>query len=295
MKIKTVLSLVIIWALASFNFNGSAIAQAVDGDDAPLRFGRFEFEGKVWYGFLSSGGVHQLNRSFFDPDAKRTGEVIPLEKVRLLAPVVPQKVIGIAWNYKSHNSSATRLKNNDLKFFSKLPSSVIASGEEIIPPIGSTSLHYEGEMVIVIGARAKNVSVKKADDYIFGVTAGNDVTERGFPFSPFDVLRSKGSDTMAPLGPWIVPGLSYDKLTLVTKLNGKVVQKTSTRKMVFSVRKIVSILSRYITLEPGDVIYTGTAGTTGAMKYGDKVEVLLEGVGILENTIGKTVGKSAGE
>jgi len=287
--------IVVLSILALFSYCGPVLAQADAGDDAPLRFGRFEYEGKIWHGFLSSGGVHQLDRSFFDRDVKRTGEVFPLDKVRLLAPVVPQKVIGIAWNYKSHYDRGAGIKKNDLKFFSKLPSSVIANGEEIIPPPGSTSLHYEGEMVIVIGARAKNVSVKKADDYIFGVTAGNDVTERGFPFSPFDVLRSKGSDTMAPLGPWIVPGLSYDRLQLVTKLNGKVVQKTSTRKMVFSVKKIVSILSRYITLEAGDVIYTGTPGKTTAMKYGDKVEVLLEGVGVLENTVGKTGGKTDGQ
>ena len=282
---------VLICTLALFSFCSVGLAQAVDGDDAPLRFGRFEYEGKVWYGFLSSGGVHQLDRSYFDAKARLTGKVIGLDKVRLLAPVVPKKVIGIAWNYKSHHDQGGSKKSRNLKFFAKLPSSVIATGGEIIPPPGSSNLHYEGEMVIVISDRAKNVPINKADDYIFGVTIGNDVTERGFPFSPFDVLRSKGSDTMAPLGPWIVPGLSYDRLRLVTKLNGKVVQKTSTRKMIFSVNQIVSILSRYITLEPGDVIYTGTPGKTGALKAGDKVEVSLEGVGVLENNVGKGGGK----
>jgi len=271
------------------------LAQAVEGDDAPLRFGRFQYEGKTWYGFLSVGGMHQLDRSYFDPEARRTGKVIPLDEVVMLAPVVPSKVIGIAWNYKSHYDRGDGLKSDDLKFFAKLPSSVVATGKAIIPPPGSSSLHYEGEMVIVIGAQARNVPEEKADDYIFGVTIGNDVTERSFPFSPFDVLRSKGSDTMAPLGPWIVPGLSYDRLKLVTRLNGKVVQKTSTRKMVFSVKQIVSILSRYMTLEPGDVIYTGTPGRTSAMAYGDKIEVSLEGVGVLVNTVRKIGSKSDGQ
>lgn len=268
-----------------FSFCGSSMAQVVEGDDGPLRVGRFEYQGKIWYGFLSVGGMHQLDRSYFDEKAKRTGKVIPLEEVRMLAPVIPGKIIGIALNYKSHGGR----KVKDLQFFAKLPSAVIATGEKIIPPPGSTSLHYEGELVIVIGERAKNVSVKKADDYILGVTIGNDVTERGFPFTPFDVLRSKGSDTMAPLGPWIVPGLSYDRLQLTTRLNGKVVQKSSTKKMIFSVRQIVSILSSYITLEKGDVIYTGTPGTTKAMKAGDKIEISLEGVGVLKNTVGERV------
>lgn len=273
----------VIFILAVLSFSGATSAQTVAGDDGPLQLGRFEYQGKIWYGFLSVGGVHQLDRSYFDEDAKRTGKVFPLDQLRVLAPVVPGKIIGIALNYKSHGGR----KVKDLKFFAKLPSAVIETGGKIIPPPGSSDLHYEGEMVIVISDRAKNVSVKDADDYILGVTIGNDVTERGFPFSPFDVLRSKGSDTMAPLGPWVVPGLSYDRLQLTTRLNGKVVQKSSTRKMIFSVGEIVSRLSRYMTLEPGDVIYTGTPGKTGAMKAGDKIEITLEGVGMLRNSVGK--------
>ena len=270
------------FTVAFLSFSSITMAQVVEGDDAPLRFGRFVHQGEISYGFLSVGGVHQLDRSFLEANAWPTGKVFGLDVIGLLAPVKPGKVIGIALNYKSHGGA----RSKELQFFAKLPSSVIASGGVIIPPYGSTNLHYEGEMVIVMGGRAKNVSVKEAGKYIFGVTVGNDVTERGFPFSPFDVLRSKGSDTLAPLGPWIVPGLSYDRLQLVTRLNGKVVQKSSTAKMIFSSAEIVARLSRYITLEPGDVIYTGTPGATAALKTGDVVEVSLEGVGILKNTVG---------
>lgn len=269
--------------LAFSGFSTTTIAQAVNGDDAPLRLARFEYQGKIWFGFLSTGGMHQLDRSYFDPDARRTGKVIPLDQIRLLAPVVPGKVIAIALNYQSHNG----VKADNLKFFAKLPSAVIATNEKIIPPKGSTDLRCAGELVIVIAERAKNVSVKKADDYILGVTIGNDVSERGFGTGPYDLLRAKGSDTMAPLGPWIVPGLSYDRLGLETKLNGKVVQKSSTRKMMFSVRQIVSRLSQYITLEAGDVIYTGTPGIPPKVKPGDKFEISIEGIGTLSNTIGK--------
>jgi len=278
--------LIIVFILALFSLPGIAVAQVTAGDDAPLRLGRFEYQGKIWYGFLSFGGMHQLDRSYFDPASRWTGKIIPLEDIRLLAPVRPGKIIGIAQNYKGRGSKGGK-KSKGLKFFAKLPSAVIATKEKIVPPPGSTSLHYEGEMVIVIGDRARNISAKDAENYIFGVTAGNDVTERGFPSGPFDLLAAKGSDTLAPLGPWIVPGLSYDRLGLVTRLNGKVVQKFSTRRMIFSVGEIVSILSRYMTLEPGDVIYTGTPGKTGTLKAGDKIEISLEGMGVLKNTVAK--------
>ena len=258
-------------------------AQTVAGDDTPLQFGRFEYQGKAYYGFLAVGGIHELTGSFFDAATKTTGRVIPLEEAKILAPVIPTKVIGIALNYPSHGGT----KTPDLAFFAKLPSAVIGPEEKIIPPPGSSNLHYEGELVIVMGARARNVSEDEALDYVYGVTAGNDVTERGYGFSPFVVLKAKGADTLSPLGPWIVPGLDYDKLELRTRVNGKIVQKTSTSKMIASCAKIISQLSRYMTLEPGDLIYTGTPGKTGALKPGDVVEIDIEGIGILRNTVGQ--------
>ena len=263
--------------------NFSALAQTVAGDDAPLRFGRFEYEGKAHYGFLAVGGVHQLSGSFFDPKTVVTGRILPLEDIKLLAPVVPSKVIGIAFNYKG----APKPKIKGMAFFAKLPSAVIGTEAQIIPPPGSTELHYEGELAIVMGLRAKNVSEKDALKYVYGVTAGNDITEHGYGRSPFVVLKAKGADTLSPLGPWIVPGLAYDNLDLVTRVNGKVVQKSSTSRMIRSCAKIIAELSRYMTLEPGDVIYTGTPGKTKPLKPGDVVEVEIEGIGRLTNTVAK--------
>ncbi len=259
------------------------LSQMTEGDDGPLRFGRFEHQGKVHYGFISFGGVHTLTGSFFDRQTVVTGNVIPLDDVKVLAPVIPGKVIGIALNYESHGGSGGKLQ-----FFAKLPSSVIGPEEVITPPRGSTDLHYEGEMVIVMGARAKNVSEKEALSYVFGVTAGNDITERSFGSGGFSVLKSKGSDTFAPLGPWISPGLTIDNLKFETLVNGKTVQKGSTSQMIHSSARIISEVSQFITLEAGDVIYTGTAGTTAALKEGDVVEVLLEGIGRLRNKVGAT-------
>ena len=260
-----------------------AMAQTVAGDDAPLRFGRFEYEGKARYGFLAVGGIHELTGSFFDPETVITGRVLPLEDIKLLAPVEPTKVIGIAFNYKG--SPGPKLK--DMAFFAKLPSAVIGPDAEIVPPPGSTELHYEGELAIVMGLRAKNVSEKDALKYVYGVTAGNDITEHGYGRSPFVVLKAKGADTLSPLGPWIVPGLAYDNLDLVTRVNGKVVQKSSTSRMIRSCARIIAELSRYMTLEPGDVIYTGTPGKTQPLKPGDVVEVEIEGIGRLTNTVAK--------
>ena len=261
----------------------AASAQVTEGDDAPLRFGRFEHEGKAAYGVLAVGGVHELDRSFLDPDAKTTGRVFKLDDVRLLVPIVPSKVIGIARNYKGQVDP----RPDEPGFFAKLASGLVDPEGEILPPPGSSDLHFEGEMVIVIARRARNVAAADAGEYIFGVTAGNDVTERSYPFEPFSVLRTKGFDGSGPLGPWIVPGLSYDRLKLTTRLNGEVVQQASTREMLFSSHEILAAVSRYITLEPGDVIYTGTPGTTRAMKPGDVLEVELEGVGVLRNTVRK--------
>ncbi|MGI9513103.1 MAG: fumarylacetoacetate hydrolase family protein, partial [Anderseniella sp.] len=189
-KVRTVLASLALFACLF----APALSQVTAGDDGPLRFGRFEHEGKVHYGFISFGGVHTLTGSFFDKDTVVTGNIIPLEDVKVLAPVIPGKVIGIALNYKSHGGSG-----GDLQFFAKLPSSVIGHEDTITPPKGSTNLHYEGEMVIVMGARTKNVSEKDALSYVFGVTAGNDITERSFGSGGFTVLKSKGSDTFAPL------------------------------------------------------------------------------------------------
>lgn len=283
MAMRLLAALVAFLAIAT-----PACAQVTEGDDAPLRFGRFEYRGEVHYGVLASGGLHRLDRSFFEPDAKVTGEVLKLEDVKLLPPVVPTKVIGVARNYPGQYSA----RGDEPNFFAKLPSALVGMEAVIVPPPGSKELHFEGEMVVVMGRRAKNVGVEEAGEYIFGVTAGNDVTERSYPFEPFHVLRAKGFDTSGPLGPWIVPGLSYDRLKLLTKLNGKVVQQASTSEMLWKTAEIVAALSRYMTLEPGDVIFTGTPGRTLPMKAGDVVEVVLEGVGTLRNRVEAEKGET---
>lgn len=246
------------------------------------RYVRYAAAGKVSYGILEGETIRELSGDLFQ-SPRRTGRSVALSAVKLLAPCVPGKVIAVGLNYQSHLGERPAAAYPGL--FAKLPSSIIASGEAIIYPADAENLHYEGEMVVVIGRRAKNVAAAEAAQYVFGVTAGNDVSERNWQRNDLQWFRAKASDTFGPLGPVIARGLDYDDLLLQTRLNGEVVQSQRTRDLVFNVAAIVSYVSRYVTLEPGDVIYTGTPGTTRPMKPGDVVEVELEGVGVLKNTV----------
>jgi 2-keto-4-pentenoate hydratase/2-oxohepta-3-ene-1,7-dioic acid hydratase in catechol pathway len=175
-----------------------------------------------------------------------------------------------------------------------MPTSIVGPGADIVYPEGASNVHFEGELVVVIGRRAKDVPAASAAEYIFGVTAGNDVSERGWQKADLQWFRAKASDTFGPLGPAIVKGLNYNDLLLQTRLNGEVVQSQRTKDLIFDVHEIVSYVSRFVTLEPGDVIYTGTPGTTKAMKPGDVVEVEIEGVGVLRNRTRAGAGRGGG-
>jgi 2-keto-4-pentenoate hydratase/2-oxohepta-3-ene-1,7-dioic acid hydratase in catechol pathway len=155
----------------------------------------------------------------------------------------------------------------------------------VVRPPDAKNLHYEGEMVVVIGREAKNVPLEEAGAYVFGVTAGNDVSERDWQAADLQWFRAKGSDTFGPVGPVLVAGLDYNNLLLRTRVNGEIRQEARTQDLIFNVEEIVSYVSRYVTLYPGDIIFTGTPGATRAMEPGDVVEVELEGVGVLRNPV----------
>ena len=216
-------------------------------------------------------------------DATPTGRRVSRAQVRLLAPATPAKVIAVGLNYKSHLGERPSATYPGL--FAKFPTSIIADGDTVRLPVDALNVHYEGEMVLVIGKRASNVSPTDARSVVFGVTVGNDVSERDWQKSDLQWFRAKASDTFGPLGPILVTGMNYDDLLLQTRLNGEVVQSQRTKDLIFDVPTIVSYVSRYVTLEPGDVIYTGTPGTTRQMKAGDVVEVELEQVGVLRNPV----------
>ena len=243
---------------------------------------RYRHEGVVAHGIVDGDQVRELSSSPIHGGTP-TGTTRALADVTLLAPVAPGKVVAIGFNYKSHLGEAPAATEPGV--FLKLPSSIVGPEAPIVIPEGATNVHYEGELVLVIGKRAKNVPPGQVANHVFGVTAGNDVSERDWQANDLQWFRAKASDSFGPMGPRLVSGLDYGSLLLRTRLNGEVVQEQRTSDLIFDIPRIVSYVSRFVTLEPGDVIYTGTPGTTRAMKPGDVVEVELEGVGVLRNPV----------
>jgi 2-keto-4-pentenoate hydratase/2-oxohepta-3-ene-1,7-dioic acid hydratase in catechol pathway len=246
------------------------------------KYVRYESGGRTSYGLLEGETIRELAGDLFR-SPKPTGRTLRVDTVKLLAPCEPGKVIAVGLNYKSHLGERPSAAYPGL--FAKLPSSIVGTNAEIVFPQGASNVHFEGEMVVVIGRRARNVTRAEAAQYVFGVTAGNDVSERDWQKQDLQWFRAKASDTFGPLGPAIVSGLNYNDLLLQTRVNGEVVQSQRTKDLIFSVSEVVSYISRYVTLEAGDVIYTGTPGATRAMKAGDLVEVEIEGVGVLRNRV----------
>jgi len=254
----------------------------VEASQQVTKYVRYSHEGNTSYGVLEDTTVYELDGDIF-ASPSRSGRSMPLADLTLLAPVEPSKVIAVGFNYRSHIGSSPVPEDPGL--FAKFPTSIIGPDAEIVIPSDAGDVHYEGELVVVIGSTAKNVSIEDASDHIFGVTAGNDVSERAWQGADLQWVRAKGSDTFGPIGPAIVTGLDYNDLLVETRLNGETLQSESSEDLLFGVDYIVSYISRYVTLYPGDVIFTGTPGSTRAMKPGDVVEIEVQGVGVLRNTV----------
>jgi len=248
------------------------------------RYVRYEAGGRTAWGILEGESIRELQGSIFaTPAPKPSGRTLKLADVKLLPPAEAKKVIAAGLNYKSHIGEQSPAKYVGL--FAKFPTSLTGHNDNIIYPADATTVHYEAEVCVVIGKRAKNITEAQVKDHIFGVTPCNDVSERGWQKADLQWFRAKAADTFGPMGPALVTNVDYNKLKLIGRLNGEVVQETTTDLLIFSIDNIVSYTSRYITLEPGDVIFTGTPGTTRAMKPGDVFEVEIPGVGTLRNPV----------
>jgi 2-keto-4-pentenoate hydratase/2-oxohepta-3-ene-1,7-dioic acid hydratase in catechol pathway len=247
------------------------------------KYVRYEAGGRVAWGILDNEtSIRELQGSVFQ-DANPTGRTLKLTDVKLLPPAEPKKVVAAGLNYKSHIGEQTAAKYVGL--FAKFPTSLVGHGADIIYPADATTLHYEAEVCVVMAKRAQNITEAQVRDHIFGVAPCNDVSERVWQKQDLQWLRAKGSDTFGPIGPVVAKGLDYNKLKLIGRHNGKVVQETTTDLLIFSIDNIISYTSRYVTLEPGDVVFTGTPGTTNAMRPGDTFEVEIVGVGTLSNKV----------
>jgi 2-keto-4-pentenoate hydratase/2-oxohepta-3-ene-1,7-dioic acid hydratase in catechol pathway len=247
-----------------FRKNGITAPGTLDGDGETVR----ELRGDIFAGASETGATHRLS------------------EVQLLAPCLPPKILAVGLNYRSHLGERKAPEHPEI--FYKPVSALQDPEGSIVIPAEATNVHYEGELVVVIGKTVKNASPAEAREAIFGVTCGNDVSEREWQSGAHKDLqwwRAKGSDTFAPCGPVLVRGLEYGGLLLQTRLNGEVVQKQVTSDLIFDCPTVVSHVSRFVTLGPGDLIYTGTPGHTRKMSPGDLCEVEIEGIGVLRNRV----------
>jgi 2-keto-4-pentenoate hydratase/2-oxohepta-3-ene-1,7-dioic acid hydratase in catechol pathway len=197
----------------------------------------------------------------------------------------PSKIIGIGVNYRAHASEMGKGLPEEPLMFLKAPTAIIAHGESIVRPAGYERVDFEGELGVVIGTRARRVTRADALAYVQGYVCVNDVTVRDLQKKDGQWARAKSFDSFCPIGPRIVPGLDPSALRLVTRVNGQIRQDSSTSDMIFDVPAIIAFCSAHMTLEPGDVITTGTPSGVGNLSPGDVVEVEIEGIGVLQNPV----------
>jgi 2-keto-4-pentenoate hydratase/2-oxohepta-3-ene-1,7-dioic acid hydratase in catechol pathway len=245
------------------------------------RFRSPDYEG---YGLLDDEGrIRELEA----PWSGRTGSARPVSAVTLLPSCAPTKIVGVGRNYRDHAKELGNEVPAEPLIFLKPPSALIADGDAIVYPPLSQNVHYEGELGVVIGARARDVPEAQAAQYIFGYTCVNDVTARDLQKKDGQWTRGKGFDTFCPVGPWIVPKeeVSFDDLRVRTILDGEVKQDGSVRDMIFPVNAIIAYVTRFMTLEPGDLIATGTPSGVGPMQAGSNVSIEIQGIGTLHNRV----------
>jgi 2-keto-4-pentenoate hydratase/2-oxohepta-3-ene-1,7-dioic acid hydratase in catechol pathway len=210
---------------------------------------------------------------------------LPLESLRLLAPVLPGKIICVGRNYVAHAKEHDAEVPEVPLLFLKPPSSVIGPGDTIQIPPQSQRVEHEGELAVVIGRRGRWISAEEAYEYVLGYTIANDVTARDLQFRDGQWTRGKGFDTFCPFGPWIETEFDPADALVTCHVNGEMRQMASTRDMVFSVRQLIAFASSIMTLEPGDLLLTGTPAGVGELLPGDVVEVAVEGLGTLRNPV----------
>ena len=250
------------------------------------RYIRFQHEEDTLYGRLSGDTVQVLNGDLFGT-WEESGKTLPLSDVRLLAPCRPTKLICVGFNYRDHAEEFNTPLPEKPNIFMK-PLSALTGPEAPVyfPKALAKQVDYEAELVAVIGKKARHVSEADALDYVLGYTIGNDVTARDMQDPTQQWTVCKGFDTFAPIGPWIETGVDPKAgLDISSWVNGERRQHSNTKNLIFDVPYLVSWLSQAMTLEPGDIIFTGTPSGIGPVNVGDVMEMRIQGIGSLLNPI----------
>lgn len=238
------------------------------------RIGRVRHRGEILAGeFLDDG---------FLTDA---GERLAADAYEIACPVRPSKIVAVALNWRLHAQELGKELPPETMFFTKPLSALIGPGDAIELPPDSEDVHHEGELGLVIGKRLRRATEEQAREAVLGLTCVNDVTARDVQRRQKHYTRSKGYDTFCPVGPWIVTGLDPTDLRVQLRVNGETRQDGRTRDMVTGPFALLAYISQVMTLEPGDVVSTGTPPGVGPMRAGDVVEVEVEGVGVLRNPV----------
>lgn len=246
---------------------------------------RFSVNGSpAQYGVVEGG---EVRTTVGDPMVEITpdGQTYPLEGVKVLAPCAPSKIVAVGYNYVGHADELKEVQPFDPLIFLKAPSSVVANGDPIVKPRITQRLSYEAELAVIVGRVAKNVEPEDALNYVFGYSCGNDLTDRDLQKKEVQYARSKSFDTFCPLGPFIAVDLDPGNVKVESRVNGEVRQSSNTGLLIHSVPKLISWISKSMTLLPGDVILTGTPPGVGLLEPGDVVEIEVGGVGVLRNPV----------
>ncbi|VVB87619.1 Fumarylacetoacetate (FAA) hydrolase family protein [uncultured archaeon] len=240
--------------------------------------GRFKYDNEIFYGEIKDNRV-VVARDLYN-------DTFLLSELQILPPVQPTKIICIGLNYKDHARELGMDIPDEPVFFLKPVTALISSLGKIVYPEVSHQVDYEGELAVLIGKRCKNISRNDAGSVIMGYTCFNDVTARDLQKKDVQWTRSKSFDTFAPMGPYIAdPELDVSDLAIKTRVNGQLRQDSRTSDMIFDVPYLIEFISTIMTLEWGDVISTGTPAGVGELFVGDEVEVEIENLGLLKNTV----------
>jgi 2-keto-4-pentenoate hydratase/2-oxohepta-3-ene-1,7-dioic acid hydratase in catechol pathway len=256
-----------------------------------LKFLRFMYQGKVRTGYFNGEEIIETPVHILDALSAPEESTQPkiqsymMGEVQILPPVSPSKVICVGLNYRDHAGELNMDIPEEPIIFMKPPTGVIGHLEDIIYPTTSQEVDYEAEMAIVMSKKAKNVSADEAWDFIGGYTVLNDVTARDLQRKDGQWTRAKSFDTFCPIGPCIETELDPHNQDISLKLNGEIKQDSNTKNMIFGVHELVEFVSHIMTLNPGDVIATGTPPGVGQIQSDDMVQIQVDGIGILENRV----------
>lgn len=247
-----------------------------------MKWLRYSLQDQVSYGLLDGERITAVRGTPFT-GYEKTGEIHRLDDVRIEVPVIPPTFYCVGLNYTKH------IATEGLKIPAKpdvgyrANNALLAHGRDVIMPADASRVHYEGELVVVIGKKAKNLGIEEARSCVLGYTIGNDVSERNWQASDRTFWRSKNSDTFKPMGPWIETDVDTGRMETIVTLNGRESTRFGTNDMLFGIDRFISEMSRYLTLYPGDILWMGTDGHSPDLQHGDVVDITLTGLGTLSN------------